>query len=57
MKANSYHVKKSKELGDNNLSNTDWKYSKTITMLVKGGQYMDPYLPEGVYKDRKYVGT
>lgn len=48
---NPHHVKKSKELDDNNPSKTDRKDPKTIAMLVKDGRYMEPYLPEGVYKE------
>jgi transposase len=48
---NPHHVKKCKELDDNNPSKTDRKDPKTIAMLVKDGRYMEPYLPEGVYKE------
>lgn len=48
---NPHHVKKSKELDDNNPSKTDRKDPKTIAMLVKDGRYMEPYIPEGVYKE------
>jgi len=48
---NTHHVKKCKELDDNNPSKTDRKDPKTIAMLVKDGRYMEPYLPEGVYKE------
>lgn len=48
---NPYHVKRSKELDDNNPSKTDRKDPKTIAMLVKDGRYMEPYIPEGVYKE------
>ena len=43
---NPHHVKKSKELDDN-----DRKDPKVIAGLVRGGRYMIPYLPEGVYAD------
>ncbi len=39
---NPHHVKKSKELDDNNPSKTDRKDPKTIAMLVKDGRYMEP---------------
>ncbi len=48
---NPHHVKKSKELDDNNPSKTDRKDPKTIAMLVKDGRYMEPYIPEGIYKE------
>lgn len=48
---NPNHVKKSKELDDNNPSKTDRKDPKTIAMLVKDGRYIEPYIPEGVYKE------
>ena len=48
---NPHHVKKSKELDDNNPSKNDRKDPKTIAGLVKDGRYMIPYLPEGVYAD------
>lgn len=48
---NPHHVKKSKELDDNNPSKNDRKDPKTIAGLVKDGRYMIPYLPEGVYAE------
>lgn len=48
---NPHHVKKSKELDDNNPSKTDRKDPKTIAMLVKDGRYIEPYIPEGIYKE------
>ena len=48
---NPSHVKKSKELDDNNPSKNDRKDPKTIAGLVRDGRYMIPYLPEGVYAD------
>jgi len=48
---NPHHVKKSKELDDNNPSKTDRKDPKTIAMLVKDGRYMEPYMPDGIYKE------
>ena len=48
---NPHHVKKSKELDDNNPSKNDRKDPKTIAGLVRDGRYMIPYLPEGVYAD------
>ena len=48
---NPHHVKKAKELDDNNPSKNDRKDPKTIAGLVREGRYMIPYLPEGVYAD------
>jgi len=48
---NPHHVKKSKELDDNNPKKTDRKDPKTIAMLVKDGRYIEPYIPEGIYKE------
>jgi len=48
---NPHHVKKSKELDDSNPSKTDRKDPKTIAMLIKDGRYMEPYIPEGIYKE------
>ena len=48
---NPHHVKKSKELDDNNPTKNDRKDPKTIAGLVKDGRYMIPYLPEGVYAE------
>ena len=48
---NPHHVKKSKELDDNNPTKNDCKDPKVIAGLVKEGRYMIPYLPEGVYAD------
>lgn len=46
---NPFHVKRSKELDDNNPTKNDRKDPKTIAMLVKDGRYMEPYIPEGIY--------
>ena len=48
---NPHHVKKSKELDDNNPTKNDRKDPKVIAGLVNAGRYMIPYLPEGVYAD------
>ena len=48
---NPFHVKRSKELDDNNPTKNDRKDAKTIAMLVKDGRYVEPYLPEGVYAE------
>lgn len=48
---NPHHVKKSKELDDNNPTKNDRKDPKVIAGLVKDGRYMIPYLRDGVYAD------
>ena len=48
---NPHHVKKSKELDDNNPTKNDRKDPKVIAGLVRDGRYMIPYLPDGVYAD------
>lgn len=55
---NPFHVKRSKELDDNNPTKNDRKDPKTIAMLVKDGRYMEPYMPEGIYSElRNAVDT
>ena len=48
---NPFHVKRSKELDDNNPTKNDRKDPKTIAMLVKDGRYMEPYMPVGIYRE------
>lgn len=48
---NPHHVKKSKELDDNNPTKNDRKDPKVIAGLVKEGRDMIPYLPDGIYAD------
>ncbi len=48
---NPFHVKRSKELDDNNPTKNDRKDPKTIAMLVKDGRYQIPYVPEGLYSE------
>lgn len=48
---NPFHVKRSKELDDNNPTKNDRKDPKTIAMLVKDGRYLEPYIPEGIYSE------
>lgn len=48
---NPHHVKKSKELDDNNPSKNDRKDPKVIAGLVKDGRYFRPYIPGGVYAE------
>lgn len=46
---NPHHVKKSKELDDNNPNKNDHKDSKTIAGLVNEGRFSYPYIPTGIY--------
>jgi transposase len=48
---NPMHVKRSKEYDDNSPTKNDRKDPKTIAMLVKDGRYLQPYMPEGVYRE------
>ncbi len=48
---NPMHVKRTKEFDDNSPTKNDRKDPKTIAMLVKDGRYLEPYLPEGVYRE------
>lgn len=45
------HVKRTKELDDNDPSKSDRKDPKTIAKLVLEGRYLVPYVPEGVYAE------
>ena len=48
---NPHHVKKSKELDDNETYKYDRKDPKVIAGLIREGRYSYPYLPDGVYAD------
>ena len=48
---NPHHVKKSKEIDDNNPTKNDRKDPKVIAGLVREGRYMIPYLPDSVDAD------
>ena len=48
---NPHHVKKSKELDDNNPSKNDRKDPKVIAGLVNEGRYLYPYIPDGIYAE------
>ena len=48
---NPHHVKKSKELDDNNPNKNDRKDPKTIAALVNEGRFSYPYIPTGVYAE------
>lgn len=46
-----HHVKKSKELDDNNPNKNDRKDPKTIAGLVNEGRFSYPYIPTGIYAE------
>ncbi len=48
---NPHHVKKSKELDDNNPNKNDRKDPKTIAVLVNEGRFSYPYIPIGIYAE------
>ena len=48
---NPHHVKKSKELDDNNPNKNDRKDPKTIAALVNEGRFFYPYIPTGIYAE------
>ena len=48
---NPHHVKKSKELDDNNPNKNDRKDPKTIAGLVNEERFSYPYIPIGVYAE------
>ena len=48
---NPHHVKKSKELNDNNPNKNDRKDPKTIAALVNEGRFSYPYIPTGIYAE------
>lgn len=48
---NPHHVKKSKELDDNNPNKNDRKDPKTIAALVNEGRFTYPYIPTGIYAE------
>ena len=48
---NPHHVKKSKELDDNNPNKNDRKDPKTIAVLVNEGRFSYPYIPTGIYAE------
>ena len=51
MHVNPHHVKKSKELDDNNPNKNDRKDPKTIAALVNEGRFSYPYIPTGIYAE------
>ena len=48
---NPHHVKKSKELDDNNPHKNDRKDPKTIATLVNEGRFLYPHIPTGIYAE------
>lgn len=48
---NPHHVKKSKEMDDNNPNKNDKKDPKTIAALVNEGRFSYPYIPTGIYAE------
>lgn len=48
---NPHHVKKSKEMDDNDPSKNDRKDPKVIAALINEGRYSYPYIPDGVYAE------
>ena len=48
---NPHHVKKSKEMDDNDPSKNDRKDPKVIAGLVNEGKYFYPYIPDGIYAE------
>ena len=48
---NPYHVKKSKEIDDNNPSKNDRKDPKVIAGLVNEGRYFYHYIPDWIYAE------
>ncbi len=48
---NPHHVKKSKELDDNNPNKNDRKDPKTIAALVNEGRFSYPYIPTGIHAE------
>ncbi len=49
--ANPHHVKKLKELDDNNPNKNDRKDPKTIAALINEGRFSYPYIPTGIYAE------
>jgi len=48
---NPAHVKKSKELDDNNQAKTDYRDARVIAQLLKDARFSEPNLLEGVYEE------
>lgn len=54
---NPHHVKKSKELDDNNQSKNDRKDPKVIAGLINEGRFSYPYMPTGVYAELRIASN
>lgn len=54
---NPHHVKKSKEMDDNDPSKNDRKDPKTIATLVNEGRFSYPYVPEGIYAELRALSN
>ncbi|WP_287713912.1 IS110 family transposase [Blautia sp.] len=54
---NPHHVKKSKELDDNNPNKNDRKDPKTIAALVNEGRFSYPYIPTGIYAEMRSLSN
>lgn len=50
---NPHHVKKSKELDDNNPTKCDKKDAMVVAKLVKDGRFSVPNIPEGIYSEMR----
>jgi len=48
---NLAHVKKSKELDDNNQAKTDYRDARVIAQLLKDTRFSEPNLLEGIYEE------
>lgn len=48
---NPAHVKKSKELDDNNQAKTDYRDARVIAQLLKDARFSEPNLLEGIYEE------
>jgi len=56
-RVNPHHVKKPKELDDNNPNKNDRKDPKTIATLVNEGRFSYPYIPTGIYAEIRSRST
>lgn len=48
---NPVHVKKIKELDDNNQAKTDYRDARVIAQLVKDARFSEPNLLQGIYEE------
>jgi len=54
---NPAHVKKSKELDDNNQAKTDYRDARVIAQLLKDARFSEPNLLEGIYGSMSILWT